>query len=58
MHQRLPNHQDIKVRDITKPMKLIAVQEEEEGYNNKTGSLNTTKTIKLKSDGTLSVTGE
>ena len=48
----------IKVRDITKPVKLIAVQEDEEGYNNKTGNLNATKTIKLKADGTLSVTGE
>lgn len=48
----------IKVRDITKPVKLIAVQEDEEGYNNKTGNLNVAKTIMLKADGTLSVTGE
>ena len=48
----------IKIRDITKSMKLIAVQEDEEGYNNKTGNLNATKTIILKADGTLSITGE
>ena len=48
----------IKVRDITKDMKLIAVQEDEDGYNNKTGNLNVTKKINLKADGTLSVATE
>ena len=45
----------IKVRDITKKVKLIATQEAEDGYNNKTGNLTANKTINLKSDGTLEV---
>ena len=48
----------IKVRDITKAMKLIAVQEASDGYNNKTGNLTVNKTINLKSDGTLEVAAD
>ena len=48
----------IKVRDITKPVKLVAVQESVEGYRNKTGNLSVSKSIKLKADGSLAVTNE
>ena len=48
----------IKVRDITKKVKLIATQESEDGYNNKTGNLIANKTVSLKSDGTLEVAAD
>ena len=45
----------IKIRDITKKVKLIAVQNDEDGYNNKTGNLTVNKTINLNTDGSLKV---
>ena len=48
----------IKIRDITKKVKLIAVQTEEDGYNNKTGNLTVEKTINLKADGSLEVAAD
>ncbi|MBR1524220.1 MAG: hypothetical protein IJ641_07180 [Lachnospiraceae bacterium] len=48
----------IKIRDITKKVKLIAVQTEEDGYNNKTGNLTVNKTINLKTDGSLEVAAD
>ena len=48
----------IKIRDITKKVKLIAVQMEEDGYNNKTGNLTVNKTINLKTDGSLEVAAD
>ena len=45
----------IKVRDITKPVKLIATQEAEDGYTNKTGNLTVSKAINLQSDGSIEI---
>ena len=49
---------NIKVRDITKPIKLVAAQEDKDGYKNKTGNLTVSRTIKLKADGSLEVVTE
>ncbi len=43
-----------KIRDISKKVKLIAVQEEVENITNTTGNLTSEKTITIKPDGSLS----
>ncbi len=49
---------DIKVRDITDPIKLIAIREDEDGYKDNTTKLKVFSNIELNADGTLSITPE
>ena len=43
---------------MTKPIKLVAAQEDKDGYKNKTGNLTVSRNIKLKADGSLEVVTE